>query len=100
MSNGTTRIAAARVKNNENILIEAFRLARRSMLCQALCTSIAWYSSISSDRALIFSICRNVLFSSPLSRIYDCLFLYRHSQNKNTTAKRLFLYFSSSCTPQ
>ena len=38
MSNGTTRIAAARVKNNENILIEAFRLARRSMLCQALCT--------------------------------------------------------------
>lgn len=62
MSNGTTRIAAARVKNNENILIEAFRLARRSMLCQALCTSIAWYSSISSDRALIFSICRNVLF--------------------------------------
>lgn len=26
MSNGTTRIAAARVKNNENLIIEAFRL--------------------------------------------------------------------------
>lgn len=63
------------------------------MFSQALYTSIAWYSSISSDRALIFSICRNALFLYPLSRIYDCLFLYRHSQNKNTTAKRLFYIF-------